>query len=135
MRNQHALSPVCIRRLYGAGFDPRPAEHHSPFIVVDLEDIMAPRKKATRAKAAKKPAPKARKRVPAKTRALAVPDAIVREELPSLPAIGNGQGLLHAMLSWSPMSVLVAQQAAFWEGYTGSVQTERAAPRKRMRSR
>jgi hypothetical protein len=96
---------------------------------------MAPRKKATRAKAAKKPAPKARKRVPAKTRALAVPDAIVREELPSRSVIGNGQGLLHAMLSWSPMSVLVAQQAAFWEGYTGSPQTERAAPRKRTRSR
>jgi hypothetical protein len=96
---------------------------------------MAPRKKATRAKAAKRPAPKARKRAPAKTRALAVPDAIVREELPLRRAIGNGQGLLHAMLSWSPMNVIVAQQAAFWEGYTGSAQTERAAPRKRARAR
>ena len=66
---------------------------------------MAPRKKATRAKAAKKPAPKARKRVSAKTKALAVPDAIVREELPARMGIGNGQGLLHAMLSLSPMSL------------------------------
>jgi hypothetical protein len=112
---------------------PRPAEHHSPFIVVDQEDTMAPRKKATRAKAAKKPAPKARKLVPAKTKALAVPDAIVREELPA--RVGNHHDLLHAMLSWSPMNVLVTQQAAFWEGFMGSAQAERADSRKRVRAR
>jgi hypothetical protein len=96
---------------------------------------MAPRKKATRATAAKKPAPKARKRVSAKTKALAVPDAIVREELPARPVIGNHQDLLHAMLSWSPMNVLVTQQAAFWEGFMGSAQAERADSRKRVRAR
>ena len=66
--------------------------------------------------------------------ALAVPDAIVRAELPR-PA-GNGyQALLNAMMNLSPMHVLVAQQAAFWEGFAGPVHADRAGPRKRVRSR
>jgi hypothetical protein len=99
---------------------------------------MAPRKKVTRAKApAAKPAKRNRAK-PAKTKALSVKDAIVREELPARKAIAalNAQnGLLQAMLTWSPVSLIVGQQAAFWEGYTRSAQVDRPAPQKRVRSR
>ncbi|MFA6140095.1 MAG: hypothetical protein WC684_05175 [Hyphomicrobium sp.] len=99
---------------------------------------MAPRKKVSRAKA---PAAKSAKRSrakPAKTKALSVKDAIVREELPPRSAIAalNAQnGLLQAMLTWSPVSLIVGQQAAFWEGYTRSAQVDRPASQKRVRSR
>jgi hypothetical protein len=92
---------------------------------------MAPRKKTRRAKAS---APKPRKSSPTKTIALAVPDAIVRAELPR-PARGGYQALLHAMLDLSPMHVLVAQQAAFWQGFAGPVHADRAGSRKRILSR
>ena len=99
---------------------------------------MAPRKKVTRAKA---PAPKSAKRSrakSAKTKALSVRDAIVREELPSRSATAGRHaqnGLLQAMLAWSPVSFLVGQQAAFWDGYMRSAQGERPASQKRLRSR
>jgi hypothetical protein len=100
---------------------------------------MAPRKKATRAKA---PAPKPAKRnraKSAKTKALSVRDAIVREELPSRSATAAARhaqnGLLQAMLTWSPVSLIVGQQAAFWDGYMRSAQGERPASQKRPRSR
>jgi hypothetical protein len=99
---------------------------------------MAPRKKVTRAKA---PAPKSAKRSrakPAKTKALSVKDAIVREELPSRSATAGRHaqnGLMQAMLAWSPVSFLVGQQAAFWDGYTRSALGERSASQKRVRSR
>jgi hypothetical protein len=100
---------------------------------------MAPRKKVTRAKAPAAAKAAKRKAKPAKTRALSVKDAVMREELPAWSAITAAQhaqnGLLHAMLRWSPMSVIVSQQAAFWEGYTRSAKVDRPATPKRARSR
>ncbi|MEO8420882.1 MAG: hypothetical protein ABI457_06780 [Hyphomicrobium sp.] len=100
---------------------------------------MATRKKVTRAKAPAAVKSAKRKAKPAKTRALSVKDAVMREELPAWSAMAAAQhaqnGLLHAMLTWSPVSLIVSQQAAFWEGYTRSAKVDRPSTQKRPRSR
>ena len=88
---------------------------------------MPPRKMPVRrkAKAAKPPA-----RRSSKTKALAISDPVKREALG--PSMFDSQlALLGALAAWSPVQILVSQQAAFWEGFAGPSSAPRASKRKR----
>lgn len=97
---------------------------------------MAPRKKPA---PRKKSASSSRTKPRARTQALAITDAVKRE-LPASPflgaqLLGAQEAWLRRAAVWSPLGLLVAQQAAFWKGFTGE-ETERRAPqRKSSRTR
>jgi hypothetical protein len=44
-------------------------------------------------------------------------------------------GLMRAMAAWSPLGVLVGQQAAFWKGFAESVKTPAKVVKRGRRSR
>jgi hypothetical protein len=73
----------------------------------------------------KKPVPRNRtgaKKQPrrrAKTEALAVSEPVIREPV-RVASVNSQFELLHALMSWSPASIVVGQQAAFWRGFAES---------------
>jgi hypothetical protein len=92
---------------------------------------MPPRKKLARRKAA---APNTRKRAPAKTKALAVVDAVKRESVSATNFLQKQAALFSAVSAWSPARMLVAQQAAFWKGFADTNDIKRTGRRKRRAS-
>ena len=70
----------------------------------------------------------------ADTKALAISDAVLREEM-TRTVLDSQLEFLGTMMAWSPARLLVHQQAAFWKGVAGepltSVPTERSRPAKR----
>lgn len=96
----------------------------------------APRKPASKKTVATRKPPAAKKpaRRRAKTRALAISDAVVREA-PRPAMFANPFAVLEAMLAWSPARMLATQQAAFWEGFAGGSGAPPPAQRKRASRR
>lgn len=88
---------------------------------------MPPRKKPVRrtARTAKPPA-----RRNSKTKALAIAEPVKRQAQ-AQSALGSQMALLDALAAWSPMQILVSQQAAFWEGFTDPSRAPRAGKRQR----
>jgi hypothetical protein len=94
--------------------------------------VVAARKKSTSAK----PAPvKARGRRRAKTKALAIADAVRREGTRSTSLMDSQLALFRAMLAWSPAGFLIKQQTAFLEGLAARPDTRRRPEPKRIRAR
>ena len=93
---------------------------------------MAPRKKAV----ARKPAaPRPRARPRTQTKALAVTDAVRRQPLTA--PLDRQLALVRAIVAWSPINMLVGQQAAFWEGFADRAIGSRRAgsPKRASRAR
>jgi hypothetical protein len=88
---------------------------------------MPPRKMPVRRKAKTAMAPA--RRTP-KTKALAISDPVKREA-PGPSMFDSQLALLGVLAAWSPVQVLVSQQAAFWEGVAGSSSAPSASNRKR----
>jgi hypothetical protein len=78
-----------------------------------------------KAKAGKPPA-----RRSSKTQALAISDPVKREA-PGPSMFDSQLALLGALAAWSPVQMLVSQQAAFWEGVAGTSSAPRASKPKR----
>lgn len=88
---------------------------------------MPPRKKAVR-RTTRTAKPQVRRN--SKTKALAISDPVKRQE-PSRSAFGSQLALLDALAAWSPVQILVRQQAAFWEGFTNPSSAPRGGKRQR----
>jgi len=88
---------------------------------------MPPRKTPARrtTKSAKAPA-----RRSSKSKALAISDPVKREAF-SRSMFDSQLALLGAFAAWSPVQILVGQQAAFWEGFTRPLSAPPASKRKR----
>jgi hypothetical protein len=88
---------------------------------------MPPRKTPVR-RPTKSAKPAARRS--SKSKALAISDPVKREVL-SRSMFDTQLALLGAMAAWSPVQMLVGQQAAFWGGFTGPSSSPPAGKRKR----
>ena len=86
---------------------------------------MPPRKKPAR-RPTKSAKPAARRS--SKSKALAISDPVKHEVL-SRSMFDTQLALLGAMATWSPVQMLVGQQAAFWEGFTGPSNSPPASKR------
>lgn len=88
---------------------------------------MAARRKSPARKKTGRAKPKAR----AKTKSLAI-SGDVRREVPSGPALMDRQlDLFRVMMAWSPISVMLTQQAAFWESVASGAGPMTGTPPKK----
>jgi hypothetical protein len=69
---------------------------------------------ARRTLARKKAAP-SKARVRAKTKALAASEPVIRETVNTPSLLDRQMALFRAMMAWSPMGILIRQQATIWE--------------------
>jgi hypothetical protein len=90
---------------------------------------------ATRKSPARKKTGRAKPKPRAKTKSLAI-TGHVRREAPSGPALMDRQlDLFRVMMAWSPISVMLTQQAAFWERVASSAGPKTESPKKGSRRR
>jgi hypothetical protein len=91
--------------------------------------VMPPRKTSRKATT-----PKSRPRKGSKTRALAISDPVRRQSLRTPSFLDRQQAFLQHAATWSPLGLLVAQQAAFWEGLAGVLSVKATPSKRRARS-
>lgn len=95
---------------------------------------MAAAKKPVRQKTGRKTTARAKTRPKPRTKPLAI-SAHVRREAPSGRSLLDTQmDLLRVMMTWSPMGVMLTQQAAFWEG-AASAKPKDGARKRSLRGR